>query len=163
MVREVAVGPGGVGGRPGPVAVAGRQGASRGLLLVAPAGLVLLWAVAWPTLRLVLASLQPPVHAHKPGAVIPGNYWVAFWHGSGAYLPAGLWTAVPPLLVFLVVGGLGGWAASRAGRRARLVTRCLLALPMACFVPAVAGAAWLSDRPRSYLGVALLVGTFGLM
>jgi hypothetical protein len=125
--------------------------------------LVLLWAEAWPTLRLVLASLRPPVHAYEPGAVIPGNYWVALWHGSGAYLPAGLWAAAPPLLVFLVVGGLGGWAASRAGRRARLVARCLLVLPMARFVPAVAGAAWLSDRPRGYLGVALLVGTFGLM
>jgi len=133
---------------------------SRSLLLIVPATAAWALTVVWPTVRLVLASLDGPV---------PG--------GFGSTLLAALSVVVLPLVVFVVVGCLLGWAGNRMGRRARLVARCAVALPVAFFAPpAVAGVAWLVSGPgydRSHIAggravvtdvrIAMLVGTFALM
>jgi hypothetical protein len=152
-----------------------RRVISRGLLLLVPAGLVWAFAVVWPTVRLVAASFDRPTEL-GPGVDVRDNYSSAFADGFGSSLLAALSTAALPLLVFVVVGVLLGWAGSHAGRRVRLAVRCAVAAPLACFVPAVAGVVWLftnlgNDLSRfarghastSDLRIAVLVGTLPLM
>jgi hypothetical protein len=138
-----------------------------GLLLLVPAGLVWALAMVWPTVRLIVASLAQ-------GDIITGAgsaYDSVFFPGYDGWVLRALSLWLLPLVVFVAVGLVVGWAGSRSGRRVRLVARCLLALPVVCFAPAVAVGAWLSSsahagaaRPRpADIRLLVLVGAFGLV
>jgi hypothetical protein len=125
------------------------------LLLLLPAGIVWILTMVWPVVRLFAASLSE-------GDLIRGGaaYPSAFPPGYGASVARALSLWLVPLVVFVVVGLLVGWAGSRSGRQARITARCLLVLPLACFAPMVAVGAWESSGvTESHL--LLLAGTLG--
>ncbi|MDR7275902.1 hypothetical protein [Catenuloplanes atrovinosus] len=112
-------------------------------ILLAPAVLAWLASLVWPTLRIVYVSATTTNFVPgRSGSLLVRGYTAAFEYGFGRALGLGLTLALLPLLVFLVAGPALGWAGSRAGRIPRLAARCLVVLPLACFVPAAGAVTW---------------------
>jgi len=129
---------------------------ARGLLLLVPA--FALWAVTqvWPVMRLLVASLTS-----RDGALTGEHYGLLFSRRFGPALVTGLSLGLAPLLVFIALGLGLGWAGHRVSRRSRLVGRCLVAAPMACFVPVAAALPWLDSVDR--MAGLVLLGWLGVL
>ncbi len=146
-----------------------------GAALLIPALLVWLLALVAPTMQLVLMSLQKhrPFGDTKPEFIGLDNYGSAVEDGVIGSLFYGVSLAVLPLLVFFLTGPLLGWAASHATAWVRRPARVLLMLPLAAFVPVVAGYAWFMrgwprdlpdpDEISTHERLALVAGAFGLI
>ncbi|MFC0533698.1 sugar ABC transporter permease [Phytohabitans kaempferiae] len=127
-----------------------------GALLLLPATLALLWSYVLPSLSTVVESFQrgsllgqrrpaPPIADEGAGfenyeRALNGN----FFGGLGTVVLM----ALVPLLAALVVAPLLALAADRAGRVARVVTRVLLALPIALYAPTAVVIGWYTGRLR---------------
>lgn len=127
-----------------------------GALLLLPALLALLWSYVLPTLSTVVESFQRgsllgdrvrPVPVAEEGAGLD-NYERAFDTGLAGGLGTALLMALVPLFAALVAAPLLAVAADRAGRAARLLTRVLLALPLALYAPSAVAMGWFLDRLR---------------
>lgn len=132
--------PGGVGIGRGAQVVAG-------LVLLAPAAVALLWSYVLPSVSTLVKSFQRSRGLSGPTEPAGGdNYAQVIERGFLGDLGYALLLALVPLLLALLVAPLLALAAERAGRVPRLVTRALLALPLAAYAPVAVGVAWTVDR-----------------
>ncbi|NBE82516.1 sugar ABC transporter permease [Micromonospora rubida] len=124
-----------------------------GLLLLAPAAVALLWSYVLPSVRTLTESFQ---RGSRPGGTPEpaggDNYAQVFERGFVGDLGFALLLALVPLLLALLVAPLLALAAQRAGRVPRLVTRALLALPLATYAPLAVGVASNVDRVEADAG-----------
>ncbi|MEU6072361.1 sugar ABC transporter permease [Micromonospora sp. NPDC047074] len=142
-------------GPPGPES-SGGVGISRvaqvvtGLLLLVPAVGALLWSYVLPSVSTLVKSFRRGGLPGRPTESAGGdNYAQVIERGFLGDLGFALLLALVPLLLALVVAPLLAFVAERAGRGPRLVTRALLALPLAAYAPVAVGAAWTLDRFES--------------
>jgi ABC-type sugar transport system permease subunit len=143
-----------------------------GLLLVAPALLLLLWSYVIPTVSVLWTSFHRAVLL-EPGSgpsVGTRNYSATFRDGFWGSVGHALLLAIGPLILIALVAPLLAWAAHTAGTAARWAVRGLLALPMACFAPVALALGWALDHRADYgnhapaaLTVAVLYTTAGLV
>ncbi|GAB3151188.1 hypothetical protein GCM10027290_39870 [Micromonospora sonneratiae] len=116
-----------------------------GLALLAPALIALLWSYVIPSVSTLLKSFQKDNLIGPPKSVGTANYEQFAEIGLGSF-GFGLLLGLVPLLVVLVVAPLLAFVADRAGRVGRLVTRGLLAAPLACYAPTALATAWRAYR-----------------
>jgi hypothetical protein len=129
-----------------------------GLALLSPAFIALIWTYVIPTLATVVKSFRghpAPTSADNDKYqtwVGLANYRQALsdhdtlaGHFAGQFGNALLLTLIP-LGLTLLAAPLLALAALRAGRRGRLVTRALLAVPLAGWVPAALALGWALKR-----------------
>ncbi|HEX5596996.1 MAG TPA: sugar ABC transporter permease [Micromonosporaceae bacterium] len=135
-----------------------------GLVLLLPALLALLWSYVLPTASAVALSVQ----ADAPGRSSPGadgsNY-----DRIPEFFPSvqsAILTGLLPIAAAIFVAPLLAFVADRAGRTSRLVTRGLLALPLAAYAPVPVAMGWqrsaLDDSEfsvRSFIAIT----SFGLV
>ena len=112
-----------------------------GLALLLPALIAWLWSYLLPTLSTVLLSFQE-VTPSRTRPVGVENYQEAFESGLVGQVGFALLLGLLPLAFALLVAPLLAIAADRAGRTARLVTRGVLALPIAGYAPVVLHLGW---------------------
>ncbi|WP_433346215.1 sugar ABC transporter permease [Micromonospora sp. CA-111912] len=118
-----------------------------GLLLLGPAAVALLWSYVLPSVHTLVESFRQRSLLDGPTESAGGdNYAQAIERGFLGDLGFALLLALVPLLLALLVAPLLALAAQHAGRVPRLVTRALLALPLATYAPLAVGAAWTLDR-----------------
>ncbi|MFF3865738.1 sugar ABC transporter permease [Micromonospora sp. NPDC001898] len=118
-----------------------------GLLLLAPAAVALLWSYVLPSVGTLVESFRQRSLLDGPTEPAGGdNYAQAIERGFLGDLGFALLLALVPLLLALLVAPLLALAARHVGRVPRLVTRALLALPLATYAPLAVGAAWTLDR-----------------
>ncbi|SCL57189.1 hypothetical protein [Micromonospora peucetia] len=118
-----------------------------GLLLLVPAVAALLWSYVLPSVRTLVESFRRSNGPGGPTEAAGGdNYTQVIERGFLGDLGFALLLALVPLLLALLVAPLLALAAARAGRVPRLVTRALLALPLAAYAPLAVGVAWTMDR-----------------
>ncbi|MEO3745114.1 sugar ABC transporter permease [Plantactinospora sp. B5E13] len=141
-----------------------------GLALVVPALLGLVWSYLVPTVSTVLASFRHEDLGKPPTSAGTENYQTIVADGVWGQLGSVLLLGLLPLAYALVVAPLLAVVADRAGRAARLVTRIVLALPIAGYAPAALALGWRLHRvePGDRLGLgdvlwALAATSFGLV
>ncbi|MEV5765024.1 sugar ABC transporter permease [Micromonospora sp. NPDC052213] len=118
-----------------------------GLVLLVPAAVALLWSYVLPSVSTLVESFRRGNGLGGPTESAGGdNYAQAIERGFLGDLGHALLLALVPLLLALLVAPLLALAAQRAGRVPRLVTRALLALPLAAYAPLAVGVAWTMDR-----------------
>ncbi|MER7416796.1 sugar ABC transporter permease [Micromonospora peucetia] len=118
-----------------------------GLLLLVPAVAALLWSYVLPSVHTLLESFRRGRLLDGPTESAGGdNYAQVIERGFLGDLGFALLLALVPLLLALLVAPLLALAAQRVGRVPRLVTRALLALPLAAYAPLAVGVAWTMDR-----------------
>lgn len=117
-----------------------------GLALLLPALLALAWSYALPTLLAVRRSTTRDNLLAPPQDVGGANYQARFEQGFIGEFGLALLLAVVPLILALLVAPVLAALADRAGRRARLATRALLAVPVAGYAPAALLVGWRLDR-----------------
>ncbi|MER5332445.1 sugar ABC transporter permease [Micromonospora sp. NPDC002717] len=118
-----------------------------GLVLLVPAAVALLWSYALPSVSTLVESFRRGNGLGGPTESVGGdNYAQVIERGFLGDLGHALLLALVPLLLALLVAPLLALAAQRAGRVPRLVTRALLALPLAAYAPLAVGVAWTMDR-----------------
>ncbi|MEU7792440.1 sugar ABC transporter permease [Micromonospora tulbaghiae] len=146
-----------------------------GLALVVPAVIAWIWSYVLPTLSTVARSFQGDGPRGSGESVGTANYEAAFTSGFVGQVGLAVLLSLIPLAVALLAAPLLAVLADRAGRVARLVTRGVLALPLAAYAPV---AVFLGRRaehiengtftqelqsPRTLLVSALAQVTFGLV
>lgn len=141
-----------------------------GLVLVVPALLALVWSYLVPTVSTVLASFRHEDLGKPPTPAGTENYQTIVADGVWGQIGSALLLGLLPLAYALVVAPLLAVVADRAGRAARLVTRIVLALPVAGYAPAALALGWRLHRaePGGRLGLAdvlwaLAATSFGLV
>ncbi|MFG3702732.1 PT domain-containing protein [Micromonospora sp. NPDC047620] len=118
-----------------------------GLVLLVPAAVALLWSYVLPSVSTLVESFRRGNGLGGPTESAGGdNYAQVIERGFLGDLGHALLLALVPLLLALLVAPLLALAAQRAGRVPRLVTRALLALPLAAYAPLAVGMAWTMDR-----------------
>ncbi|WBC06251.1 sugar ABC transporter permease [Micromonospora sp. WMMA1976] len=146
-----------------------------GLALIVPAVIVWVWSYVLPTLSTVSRSFQADGPRRSGESAGTANYEAAFTSGFAGQVGFAVLLALIPLAVALLAAPLLAVLADRAGRVTRLVTRGVLALPLAAYAPV---AVYLGRRaegiengtltqdlqsPRAFLVSALAQVTFGLV
>ncbi|WP_326553423.1 sugar ABC transporter permease [Micromonospora sp. NBC_01813] len=116
------------------------------LALLLPALLALAWSYALPTLLAVRRSTTRDNLLAPPQDVGGANYQARLEQGFIGELGLALLLAVVPLVLALLVAPVLAALADRAGRRARLATRALLAVPVAGYAPVALLVGWRLDR-----------------
>ncbi|MGI5212409.1 sugar ABC transporter permease [Plantactinospora sp. CA-290183] len=145
-----------------------------GLVLLLPALLALTWSYVLPTLSTVLTSLQrtDPLGRNAAEPVGGENYRQVFTDGLAGQVGFALLLALLPLALALLVAPALALLADRAGRVARLVTRGVLALPVAGYAPVALLLGWreyrldpagLAEDPRAALLGVVAATSFGLV
>ncbi|MGW0436528.1 sugar ABC transporter permease [Micromonospora sp. NPDC003197] len=117
-----------------------------GLALLVPAVVALLWSYVIPSISTVEMSFQRARPNLPPAAAGGLNYDRLSALGFFDSIGFALLLSLVPLLLALVAAPLLAVVADRAGRVARLVTRGLLALPLACYAPTALAVAWWTYR-----------------
>ncbi|PWU53637.1 hypothetical protein DLJ47_15645 [Micromonospora sp. S4605] len=118
-----------------------------GLVLLVPAAVALLWSYVLPSVSTLVESFRRGRFPGGPSEPAGGdNYTQVIERGFLGDLGHALLLALVPLLLALLVAPLLAFAAERAGRVPRLVTRALLALPLAAYAPLAIGLARTIDR-----------------
>ncbi|MFG3422866.1 sugar ABC transporter permease [Micromonospora sp. NPDC048063] len=118
-----------------------------GLVLLVPAAVALLWSYVLPSVSTLAESFRRGSGLGGPTESAGGdNYAQVIERGFLGDLGHALLLALVPLLLALLVAPLLALAAQHAGRVPRLVTRALLALPLAAYAPLAVGVAWTMDR-----------------
>ncbi|MEU3117781.1 sugar ABC transporter permease [Micromonospora chalcea] len=146
-----------------------------GLALIVPAVIAWVWSYVLPTLSTVARSFQGDGPRGSGESAGTANYEAALTSGFAGQVGFAVLLALIPLAVALLAAPLLAVLADRAGRVARLVTRGVLALPLAAYAPV---AVYLGRRaegiedgtltqdlqsPRTFLVSALAQVTFGLV
>ncbi|MFG1716804.1 sugar ABC transporter permease [Micromonospora sp. NPDC049203] len=146
-----------------------------GLALIVPAAIAWIWSYVLPALSTVARSFQGDGPRSSGESVGTANYEAAFTSGFVGQVGFAVLLGLIPLVVALLAAPLLAVLADRAGRVARLVTRGVLALPLAAYAPV---AVFLGRRaegiedgtltqdlqsPRAFLVSALAQVTFGLV
>ncbi|MET7472526.1 sugar ABC transporter permease [Micromonospora sp. NPDC005222] len=146
-----------------------------GLALVVPAVIAWVWSYVLPTLSTVARSFDNDGPRRPDQAAGASNYESVFASGFVGQVGFAVLLSLIPLAVALLAAPLLAVLADRAGRVARLVTRGVLALPLAAYAPV---AVYLGRRteniesgtytenlqsPRTFLVSALAQVTFGLV
>ncbi|MEV0391910.1 sugar ABC transporter permease [Polymorphospora rubra] len=143
-----------------------------GLLLLLPALLALLWSYVLPSVSTLVKSFQRDPLIGPVEQVGGANYDRIFEMGFLGAVGFALVLGLLPLLSALLVAPLIAVVADRAGRVARLVTRGLLALPLAGYAPVAVLVFWmlhrsdpraLSESPRLTLIWIVGVTSFGVV
>ncbi|MEV7231491.1 sugar ABC transporter permease [Polymorphospora sp. NPDC051019] len=143
-----------------------------GLLLLLPALLALLWSYVLPSVSTLVKSFQRDPLIGTVEQVGGANYERILEMGFLGAFSFALGLALVPLLCALLVAPLLAVVADRAGRAARLVTRGLLALPLAGYAPVAVLVFWmmhrsdpraLSESPRLTLIWIVGITSFGLV
>lgn len=145
-----------------------------GLALLLPAALALLWSYVLPTLSTVRSSFrrESPLRDRPTESAGLENYRDVFDAGLVGHIGFALLLGLLPLVLALLAAPLLAVVAARAGRAARLVTRGVLALPLAGYAPVALLLGWRFDRidpesfadhPRIHLVTASAAVTFGLV
>ncbi|MEE6258270.1 sugar ABC transporter permease [Plantactinospora sonchi] len=117
-----------------------------GLGLVLPALLALVWSYLIPTVSIVLTSFRHEDLVKPPTPAGTENYQTIVADGVWGQIGSALLLGLLPLAYALVVAPLLAVVADRAGRVARLVTRAVLALPIAGYAPAALALGWRLHR-----------------
>ncbi|SCG79778.1 ABC-type sugar transport system, permease component [Micromonospora echinaurantiaca] len=118
-----------------------------GLVLLVPGAVALLWSYVLPSVSTLAESFRRGRLPGGPSEPAGGdNYTQVIERGFLGDLGHALLLALVPLLLALLVAPLLAFAAERAGRVPRLVTRALLALPLAAYAPLAIGLARTLDR-----------------
>lgn len=137
---------------PGPPPPRRTRSGDRGLafFFLLPALLAWLWSYLIPTIHTIVRSFQAGViWGMWDGWIGTENYAAVaadgFWGDCGYALTL----AVIPLVAAFVVAPLLALAARHSGRKARLVTRGLLAAPIVAYAPTAITIAWMYDRTDS--------------
>ncbi|MEU7714749.1 sugar ABC transporter permease [Micromonospora chalcea] len=146
-----------------------------GLALIVPAVIAWIWSYVLPTLSTVARSFEGDGPRRSGESAGAANYESAFASGFVGQVGFAVLLSLIPLVVALLAAPLLAVLADRAGRVARLVTRGVLALPLAAYAPV---AVFLGRRteniengtytetlqsPRTFLVSALAQVTFGLV
>ncbi|MGW4497660.1 sugar ABC transporter permease [Micromonospora sp. NPDC004336] len=132
---------------PGGVGIGRGAQVVTGLVLLVPAVVALLWSYVLPSVSTLAESFRRGQPFRGPTESVGGdNYAQVIERGFLGDLGYALLLALVPLLLALLVAPLLALAAERAGRAPRLVTRALLALPLAAYAPLAVGVAWTVDR-----------------
>ncbi len=151
-----------------------------GFVLLLPAVLALLWSYVLPTLSTVRNSFYRDHLAHGEGGMpsVPGepvgveNYERALDAGLVGHVAFALLLGLLPLVTALLAAPLLALVATRAGRVARLLTRAVLALPVAGHTPVALYLGWnfhrvdwetFHNHPRTGLVAVGAATTFGLV
>ncbi|MDO3685622.1 sugar ABC transporter permease [Micromonospora sp. C28ISP2-4] len=146
-----------------------------GLALVVPAVIAWVWSYVLPTLSTVVRSFEADGPRRSGESVGTANYEAVFTDGVAGQIGFALLLGLVPLAVALLVAPLLAVLADRAGRAARLVTRGVLALPLAAYAPVAVLLGLRADRieagtlardlqsPRMFLASTLAQVTFGLV
>lgn len=146
-----------------------------GLALTVPAVIAWVWSYVLPTLSTAARSFQADGPRRSGESVGTANYEAAFTDGVVGQIGFAVLLGLVPLAVALVAAPLLAVLADRAGRAARLVTRGVLALPLAAYAPVAVllglRAEGIEDgtlardlqSPRLFLTSALAQVTFGLV
>ncbi|MBB5114198.1 sugar ABC transporter permease [Micromonospora echinospora] len=160
---------------PQPTQPSRRAPALIGLALIVPAVIAWVWSYVLPTLSTVARSFEGDGLRRPYESAGVRNYEVAFTSGFVGQVGFAVLLSLIPLAVALLAAPLLAVLADRAGRVARLVTRGVLALPLAAYAPV---AVYLGRRaeniesgtytenlqsPRTFLVSALAQVTFGLV
>ncbi|GIJ22524.1 sugar ABC transporter permease [Micromonospora lutea] len=153
-----------------------RTGPSRGvriglgLLLLLPALLALAWSYALPTVLAVWRSTTRDTMFRPAENVGGANYQARFDQGILGDFGWALLLALIPIALALLVSPLLALLADRAGRRARLTVRALVAVPVAGYAPVALLLGWrldriepVADRPYATLVELTVVGSAGLV
>ncbi|MEV5634180.1 sugar ABC transporter permease [Micromonospora tulbaghiae] len=146
-----------------------------GLALAVPAVIAWVWSYVLPTLSTVARSFRGDGPRGSGESVGTANYEAAFVDGVAGQIGFALLLGLVPLAVALLFAPLLAVLADRAGRAARLVTRGVLALPLAAYAPVAVLLGLRADRieagtltrdlqsPRLFLTSTLTQVTFGLV
>ncbi|MEU7762713.1 MULTISPECIES: sugar ABC transporter permease [Micromonospora] len=146
-----------------------------GLALVVPAVIAWVWSYVLPTLSTVARSFQADGPRGSDESVGTANYETAFSSGFAGQVGFAVLLGLIPLAVALLAAPLLAVLADRAGRVTRLVTRGVLALPLAAYAPvavllgrrgeAIEAGTLRQDlqSPRTFLVSTLAQVTFGLV
>ncbi|MEU1807769.1 sugar ABC transporter permease [Micromonospora aurantiaca (nom. illeg.)] len=150
-------------------------GALIGLALAVPAVIAWVWSYVLPTLSTVTRSFQADGPRRSGESAGTANYEAAVTSGFVGQVGFAVLLALIPLAVALLAAPLLAVLADRAGRVTRLVTRGVLALPLAAYAPVAVllgmRAEGIEDgtlardlqSPRLFLTSALAQMTFGLV
>ncbi|MFJ8829136.1 sugar ABC transporter permease [Micromonospora aurantiaca] len=106
-----------------------------GLALVVPAVIAWVWSYVLPTFSTVTRSFQADGPRRSGESAGTANYEAAFTSGFAGQVGFAVLLALIPLAVALLAAPLLAVLADRAGRVTRLVTRGVLALPLAAYAP----------------------------
>ncbi|MBF9131340.1 sugar ABC transporter permease, partial [Plantactinospora sp. S1510] len=162
-------------GRQHPVPAAGSGSAGRalvGLVLLLPALVALIWSYVAPTLSTMATSFQHDSLIREPESAGTDNYQKIFEDGLAGQFGLALLLGLLPLAIALLAAPLLALVADRAGRVPRLVTRGVLALPIAGYAPTALFLGWrvrlsesgsLADGARFELTWILALTSFGLV
>ncbi|MEU8071351.1 sugar ABC transporter permease [Micromonospora sp. NPDC049151] len=146
-----------------------------GLALIVPAAIAWIWSYVLPTLSTVARSFEQDGPRRSGESAGTANYEAVFTDGFVGQVGFAVLLGLIPLVVALLAAPLLAVLADRAGRVARLVTRGVLALPLAAYAPV---AVFLGRRaediengtltqnlqsPRTFLATALAQVTFGVV
>jgi hypothetical protein len=140
--------------------------------LLLPAVVAWVWSYVLPSVSTVLHSIER-YDLLRPAEQVGGaNYGRVFEAGFAGNLGFALLLGLLPLGFALLVAPLLAIVADRAGRPARLVTRALLAVPLAAYAPVAVAIGWLIHRtdtaevdtdPRAHLVWIVAATSFGLV
>ena len=106
-----------------------------GLALIVPAVIAWVWSYVLPTLSTVTRSFQADGPRRSGESAGTANYEAALTSGFAGQVGFAVLLALIPLAVALLAAPLLAVLADRAGRVTRLVTRGVLALPLAAYAP----------------------------
>ncbi|MFC6018911.1 sugar ABC transporter permease [Plantactinospora solaniradicis] len=144
-----------------------------GLALLLPALIALIWSYVVPTLSTMLMSFQHDSLLSGESEPAGGeNYQTIFENGLVGQLGFTLLLGLLPLAFALLAAPLLAFVANQAGRVPRLVTRGVLALPVAGYAPVAVFLGWrvrlaesdkLADGARLELVWVLAATSFGLV
>ncbi|MBE1485906.1 sugar ABC transporter permease [Plantactinospora soyae] len=143
-----------------------------GLALLLPALVALVWSYVVPTVSTMLTSFQHDSLVGEPEPAGGENYQQLFEDGLIGQFGFALLLGLLPLAFALLAAPLLAVVADRAGRVPRLVTRGVLALPIAGYAPTALFLGWrvrlaesdsLADVARLELTGILAMTSFGLV
>ncbi|MGI5146705.1 sugar ABC transporter permease [Plantactinospora sp. CA-294935] len=143
-----------------------------GLALLLPALIALIWSYVVPTASTVLTSFRHENLFREPRSAGIENYQAVFEDGFLGQFGLALLLGLLPLAFALLVAPLLAVVADRAGRLGRLLTRAVLAVPIAGYAPVAVFLGWrlrlaesgsLGDGARFELTWILAATSFGLV
>jgi ABC-type sugar transport system permease subunit len=141
-------------------------------VLLLPAVIALIWSYVAPTLSTMVTSFQHDSLIREPESAGGENYQQIFEDGLAGQFGLALLLGLLPLAFALLAAPLLAVVADRAGRVPRLVTRGVLALPIAGYAPTALFLGWrvrlsesgsLADGARFELVWVLALTSFGLV
>ncbi|GAA3743562.1 hypothetical protein GCM10022225_28930 [Plantactinospora mayteni] len=113
-----------------------------GLALLVPALVALIWSYVVPTVSTAVTSFRHEDLIRESRSAGVENYQTVFEEGFLGQLGFALLLGLLPLAFALLVAPLLAMVASRAGRLARLLTRAVLAVPIAGYAPVAVFLGW---------------------